>query len=36
LRIFAERFKLKATRGSDAHDVEALKKFAGIAEELKG
>ncbi len=29
LRIFAERFKLKATRGSDAHDAEALKKFAG-------
>ncbi|MCU0237431.1 MAG: PHP domain-containing protein [Acidobacteria bacterium] len=29
LRALAERFHLKATRGSDAHDVEALKAFAG-------
>ncbi len=28
LRSVARRFKLKATRGSDAHDTEALKKFA--------
>jgi predicted metal-dependent phosphoesterase TrpH len=28
LRALAVRFKLKATRGSDAHDTEALKKFA--------
>jgi hypothetical protein len=28
LRIVADRFALKATRGSDAHNVEALKKFA--------
>jgi predicted metal-dependent phosphoesterase TrpH len=28
LRELAERFKLKATRGSDAHDIEALKAFA--------
>ncbi|MBN2346902.1 MAG: PHP domain-containing protein [Candidatus Aminicenantes bacterium] len=28
LRGLAQRFKLKATRGSDAHDAEALKKFA--------
>lgn len=28
LRALAERFRLKATRGSDAHDVEALKKYA--------
>jgi len=30
LRALAERFRLKATRGSDAHDVEALKKFAAL------
>jgi hypothetical protein len=28
LRELAERFHLKATRGSDAHDTDALKKFA--------
>jgi hypothetical protein len=28
LRALAVQFKLKATRGSDAHDTEALKKFA--------
>ena len=28
LRALAERFRLKMTRGSDAHDTEALKKFA--------
>jgi 3',5'-nucleoside bisphosphate phosphatase len=28
LRALAVRFKLKATRGSDAHDAEALRKFA--------
>lgn len=28
LRDLAERFHLKATRGSDAHDTEALKSFA--------
>jgi predicted metal-dependent phosphoesterase TrpH len=28
LRALAVRFKLKETRGSDAHDIEALKKFA--------
>ena len=28
LRRVARRFKLKETRGSDAHDTEALKKFA--------
>jgi predicted metal-dependent phosphoesterase TrpH len=28
LRPLAERFKLKETRGSDAHDTEALKAFA--------
>ncbi len=28
LRAMAGRFRLKATRGSDAHDVEALKKYA--------
>lgn len=29
LRALAERFQLKTTRGSDAHDTEALKAFAG-------
>ncbi len=28
LRELAERFHVKTTRGSDAHDVEAMKKFA--------
>jgi predicted metal-dependent phosphoesterase TrpH len=28
LRALAERFHLKTTRGSDAHDTEALKRFA--------
>jgi len=28
LRELAERFRLKMTRGSDAHDTEALKRFA--------
>ena len=38
LHSLARRFKLKETRGSDAHDVNALKKFAGTfpVEELKG
>ena len=29
LRALAGQFDLKETRGSDAHDTEALKKFAG-------
>lgn len=29
LRALAGQFNLKTTRGSDAHEVEALKKFAG-------
>jgi predicted metal-dependent phosphoesterase TrpH len=35
LRALAGQFNLKATRGSDAHEVEALKKFAnaGIVDE---
>jgi hypothetical protein len=28
LRELAKRFEIKMTRGSDAHDVEALKAFA--------
>jgi predicted metal-dependent phosphoesterase TrpH len=36
LRALAEQFHLKETRGSDAHDAEALKKFAGAVDELKG
>jgi hypothetical protein len=38
LHALAKRFKLKETQGSDAHDTEALKKFAGTfpVEELKG
>jgi predicted metal-dependent phosphoesterase TrpH len=31
LRALAERFKLKMTRGSDAHDTEAVKAFASRA-----
>jgi hypothetical protein len=31
LRAYAGQFKLKETRGSDAHDTEALRKFAGKA-----
>jgi len=38
LRALAEQFGLETTRGSDAHDMAALKKFAdrGSVEELKG
>ncbi len=33
LRELAERFHLKTTRGSDAHDVEALKRFAQMRQQ---
>jgi len=36
LRSLAEQFDLKATRGSDAHDTEALKKFAARGSESGG
>jgi predicted metal-dependent phosphoesterase TrpH len=33
LRALAEHFRLKATRGSDAHDVDALLKYASVRDE---